>query len=146
MRDVVDGIEEFPHSEEAAQRLSRRTHSTDPAGDRIVDPDLFAGSCAEVTAFVAAAMPAALSIGGKTSFTAHSRHGGRIRSRQGCMAVGSPASASSTALRVKASDSPASSAAAVSLFLLRAPARATGGVARPALSNAVRAPAPAVLV
>jgi hypothetical protein len=30
MREVVDGINGIPHSEEAAQRLSRRTHSADP--------------------------------------------------------------------------------------------------------------------
>jgi hypothetical protein len=31
MREVFDGINGIPHSEEAAQRLSRRTHSADPA-------------------------------------------------------------------------------------------------------------------
>jgi hypothetical protein len=30
-RDVVDSINRISHSEEAAQRLSRRTHGTDPA-------------------------------------------------------------------------------------------------------------------
>jgi hypothetical protein len=30
MREVVDGINGIRHSEEAAQRLSRRTHSADP--------------------------------------------------------------------------------------------------------------------
>src|SRR5207245_5916426 len=31
MREVFDVINGIPHSEEAAQRLSRRTHSADPA-------------------------------------------------------------------------------------------------------------------
>lgn len=52
---------------------------------------------AEVTAFIAAAMSAALSIGGKTNFTTRSRHGGRMRSMQSRNAVGSPTSAASTA-------------------------------------------------
>src|ERR1700738_1094426 len=30
MREAFDGINGIPHSEEAAQRLSRRTHSADP--------------------------------------------------------------------------------------------------------------------
>src|SRR5271165_5691427 len=32
MRYVIDRINPIPHSEEAAQRLSRRTHRVDPAG------------------------------------------------------------------------------------------------------------------
>ena len=44
-----------------------------------------------------------------------------MRSMQSRSAVGSPAGANSTALRVKASDSPSSSTAAASVFLLREP-------------------------
>ena len=54
---------------------------------------------------------AALSIGGKANLTMRSRQGGRMRSRQSRSAVGSPTSASSTALRVNASASPARNAA-----------------------------------
>ena len=50
-----------------------------------------------------------------------SRQGARSRSMQSRMAVGSSASASSTALRVKASDSPASQAATASVALFREP-------------------------
>src|SRR5260221_8083651 len=42
---------------------------------------------AEVTAFIAPAMSAALSIGGRANFTVRLRHGGRIRSRQSRIAV-----------------------------------------------------------
>jgi hypothetical protein len=62
-----------------------------------------------------------LSIGGKANFTERSRRGGRMRSRQRRIAVGSPAKASSTALRVNALDSPASNAAAASVAFLREP-------------------------
>jgi hypothetical protein len=30
MREATDGIKKRPHPEEAAQRLSRRTHGADP--------------------------------------------------------------------------------------------------------------------
>src|SRR6266436_5436407 len=37
MRCVVDGIKQMPHPEEAAKRLSRRTHRPDPSrGDELV--------------------------------------------------------------------------------------------------------------
>ena len=49
-------------------------------------------------------------------------------SRQSRSAVGSPASASSTALRVNASASPSSSTAAASVFLLREPYRRPVGL------------------
>src|SRR6516164_4759902 len=78
---------------------------------------------AEVTAFIAAAISLAFSIDGSVNLTGRSRHGGKMRSMQSRNAVGSPARASSTALRVKASDSPSSSTAAVSVFLLRQPYR-----------------------
>src|SRR6202011_1828086 len=100
---------------------------------------------AEVTAFIAGAMSAALSIGGSWNLTVRSRHGAKMRSRQSRIAVGSPASASSTALRVKASDSPSSSAAATLVALLREPIRRPAGFPDRPFSN-VRAPAPTVLV
>src|SRR5467141_2385309 len=34
MRDAIDGIKKIPHPEEAAERLSRRTHRADPAHAR----------------------------------------------------------------------------------------------------------------
>jgi hypothetical protein len=77
----------------------------------------------EVTAFIAPAISAALSIGGGANFTVRSQHGGRIRSRQSRIAVGSPTRARSMALRVRASDSPSSSAAAAMDSLLRQPVR-----------------------
>jgi hypothetical protein len=48
---------------------------------------------AAVTAFIAGAISAGLSIDGRTRLTARSRHGGKIPSRQSRIAVGSPASA-----------------------------------------------------
>jgi hypothetical protein len=77
----------------------------------------------------------ALSIGGNANFTVRSRQGRRMRSRQSRIAVGSPARASSTALRVNASDSPASNAAAASVALLREPLCRPGLPDRP-FSNA----------
>src|SRR6202040_3973243 len=68
------------------------------------------------------------SIGGSANFTARSRQAGRIRSRQSRNAVGSPSSASSTALRVKASAPPASRAAAASVVLLQEPTRRPAGL------------------
>src|SRR5208282_2994578 len=64
------------------------------------------GKCRGDRLPIAAAMSAALSIGDSANLTARSRQGGRMRSRQSLSAVGSPASANSTALRVKASASP----------------------------------------
>jgi hypothetical protein len=90
---------------------------------------------AEVTAFITAAISAALSIGGSTNLTARSRQAGRTRSMQSLIAVGSPLNASSTALRVKASDSPASSAAAASVVLLQDPVRRRAGLPDRPLSN-----------
>src|SRR5260370_23996617 len=90
---------------------------------------------AEVTAFIAAAISAALSIGGNAKLTVRSRQAGRTRSMQSLIAVGSPPSASSTALRVKVSDSPASSAAAASVVLLREPVRPPAGLPDRPLSN-----------
>ena len=57
-------------------------------------------------ACIAAEISSVFSIGGKVNLTARSRHGGRIRSMQSRIAVGSPASASSTAARVRASAPP----------------------------------------
>src|SRR5271169_4254451 len=54
---------------------------------------------------------------------------------QSRIAVGSPPSASSTALRVNASDSPASSAAAASVVLLQEPVRRPAGLPDRPLSN-----------
>ena len=105
-----------------------------------------AAASAEVTAFIAAETSAAFSIGGNSNLTARSRHGGKMRSMQSRSAVGSPASASSTALRVKASDSPSSSTAAASVFLLRAPTGRPAGCPTGPLQMAARAPAPAVKV
>ena len=74
----------------------------DKSVDHRPDRRRFAGgvitppASAEVTAFIAPAMSAALSIAGKTNLT--------VRSRQSRMAVGSPTRASS-ALRVNASAS-----------------------------------------
>jgi hypothetical protein len=65
----------------------------------------------------------ALWIGGKANFTVRSRQGRKMRSRQSRIAVGSLKRASSTPLRVNASDSPASNAAAASVALLREPIR-----------------------
>jgi hypothetical protein len=59
---------------------------------------------AEVTAFIAGPISAALSIGGNSNLTVRSRQGGRTRSMQSRIAVGSPARASSTVLLVKTSD------------------------------------------
>ena len=57
-------------------------------------------------------MSAALSIGGRASSTERSRRGATVRSRQSRKAVGSPARASSTALRLNAVASPSSSSCA----------------------------------
>ncbi|HYZ40788.1 MAG TPA: hypothetical protein VE687_09195 [Stellaceae bacterium] len=59
-----------------------------PASPGVIWPP----ASAAVTAFIAAAMSAALSIGGNANLTVRSRHGGRRRSRQSRIAVGSPAS------------------------------------------------------
>jgi hypothetical protein len=88
---------------------------------------------AAVTAFMARAISAALSIGGSANLTARSRQGGRMRSIQSRIAVGSPASAISTARRVKPSASPSSSTAAASVLLVARAGRAAGRVARPPL-------------
>ena len=98
-----------------------------------------------MTAFIAAAMSAALSIGGKANLTMRSRHGGRMRSRQsrsaptgqarGLKVHGSPINASSTAMRVNASASPASSAAAAIVVLLRQPTRRPSGLPDRPFSN-----------
>ena len=37
MREVVDGVTGIPHPEEAAERLSRRTHGADPASRQFPD-------------------------------------------------------------------------------------------------------------
>ncbi|HXO91389.1 MAG TPA: hypothetical protein VN849_11435, partial [Stellaceae bacterium] len=88
-----------------------------------------------MTAFIAGAISAALSIGGKMNFTVRSRHGGRMRSMHRRNAVGSPPSASSTALLVKASDSPARNAAAAMVVLLRHPTRRPSGLPDRPFSN-----------
>jgi len=97
---------------------------------RLARRDLALAS-AEVTAFIARETswddnpqisPVSVpSIGGRRNLTVRSRRGGSTRSMQSRIAVGSPASAISTALRVKASDSPASSAAAASVPRRRPP-------------------------
>jgi len=69
----------------------------------------------------------------QTDLTVRSRHGGSTRSMLSRFAVGSPASAISTALRVNVPDSPASSAAAASVALLRETPSPATGVARSAL-------------
>src|SRR5207245_10278285 len=77
----------------------------------------------------------AASIGGRLNLTARPRHGGSTRSMQSRIAVGSPPSAISTALRVNASDSPASSAAAARVALLREPRRRPPGLPDRPFSN-----------
>jgi hypothetical protein len=67
-----------------------------------------------------------LPIGGNANFTVRSRQGGKMRSRQSRIAVGSPPRASSTALCVNASDSPARNAAAASVS--REPVRRPAGL------------------
>jgi hypothetical protein len=101
---------------------------------------------AAVTARIAAETSLTLSIGGKVNLTVRSRHGGKSRSMQSRMAVGSPASASSTALRVNASDSPASNAAAASVALLREPGRRPAGLPDRPFSNGRPRARPAVFV
>src|SRR4029077_17581555 len=82
----------------------------------------------------------AASIGGRVNLTVRSRHGGSTRSMQSRIAVGSPPSTISTALRVNASDSPASSAAAASVALLREPLRRPPGLPdRPSSNGRPRA-------
>ena len=110
----------------------------------------------EVTAFIAAAMSwafspralsrGALSIGGNANFTVRSRQGRRMRSRQSRIAVGSPTRASSTALRVNASDSRARNAAAASVALLREPVCRPAGLPDRPFSYGRPRPRPAVLV
>jgi len=75
------------------------------------------------------------SIGGRLNLMVRSRHGGSTRSIQSRIAVGSPASAISTALRVNASASPASSVAAASVVLLREPRRRPPGLPDRPFSN-----------
>lgn len=67
---------------------------------------------ASATALIAPRMSAALLIGGRDSSTERSRRGATVRSRQSRKAVGSPARASSTALRLSAVASPSSSSCA----------------------------------
>jgi hypothetical protein len=69
-----------------------------------------------------------------------------MRSRHSRIAVGSPARASLTALRVNASDSPARNAAAASVALLREPVQRPAGLPDRPSRKAARAPAPAVLI
>jgi hypothetical protein len=115
-------------------RLDRPDKGVDHRRDLPTSPGVMAPSAsAGVTAFIAAAISAGLSIVGSSNLTARSRHGGRMRSTQSRMAIGSSPSASSTTLRVKASDSPASSVAAAIVALLRQPGRRPGRIARPAL-------------
>jgi hypothetical protein len=72
-------------------RLDRPDKGVDPAAILSASPDVIApAASAEVTAFVAAAISEALSISASMKLTAGSRQGGRMRSRQGRMAVGSP--------------------------------------------------------
>jgi hypothetical protein len=112
-----------------------------PASPGVMTP----AASAAVTAFMARAMSAALSIGGSANLTERSRQGGRMRSIQSRIAVGSPASAISTARRVKPSASPSSSTAAASVFLLRAPAgRPAGWPDRP-FANGRPVPAPVLV-
>jgi hypothetical protein len=95
-------------------RLDRRrtnvstTAAIVPASPGVITPP----ASAEVTAFIAVAMSwafsprglsrGALSIGGNANLTVRSRQGGKMRSRQSRIAVGSPTRASSTTLRVSA--------------------------------------------
>jgi hypothetical protein len=67
---------------------------------------------ASATTFIAPRMSAALLIGGRESSTGRSRRGATVRSRQSRNAVGSPARASSTALRLSAVASPSSNSCA----------------------------------
>ena len=100
---------------------------------------------AEVTAFIAAAMPwtfspPALSRGSTLDRRQGELHhavaaGRQERSRQSRNAVGSPTKANSTALRAKVSASPASSAAAAIAVLLRQPTRRPSGLPDRPFSN-----------
>src|SRR6516164_5011105 len=76
-------------------------HIRDPL--RLAGCDDTAGERGGDRGIITAAISAAFSIGGNVNLTGRSRHGGTMRSMQSRNAVGSPASASSTALRVKAS-------------------------------------------
>ena len=128
-------------------RLDRPDKVSTTAAIVAASPGVIAPSAnAEVTAFIAAAISAALSIGGSANLTVRSRQAGRIRSRQSRIAVGSPTSASSTALRVKASDSPSSNAAAAMVVLLREPVRRPAGLPERPLSNGRPRTRPSVLV
>src|SRR6516165_2598441 len=101
------------------------------ASPGVISPRASAG----VTACTAAEISATFSIGGKVKLTVRSRHRGRIRSVQSRIGVGSPSRASSTALRIRASDSPTSSAAAASVALLREPVRRPAGLPDRPFSN-----------
>jgi hypothetical protein len=91
-------------------------------------------------------MSSVLSIGGKMNLTARSRHGGRIRSMQSRIAVGSSASASSTAVR-QSLGLPREQRCGGECRLVAEAGPPAGRVARPALlEQAARAPAPAVFV
>jgi len=102
------------------RRLARRDHARGECGG---------------DDFIAGAMSAALSIGGKTNFTVRSRHRGRMRSMHSRNAVGSPTSANSTALRVNASASPASSNRAARLTWSRQPRGRPAGLPDRPFSN-----------
>jgi hypothetical protein len=90
---------------------------------------------AAVTACIAAEMSSVLSIGGEVNLTARSRHGGRIRSMQSRIAVGSPASASSTAMRVRAADSPREKRCGGECRLIAEPSRRPAGLPDRPFSN-----------
>jgi hypothetical protein len=74
-------------------------------------------------------------MGGIVNSTARSRYGPTMRSRHSRNAAGSPASASSTALRVNASPSPASNSRAARLTWSRQPRGRPAGLPRPPLGK-----------
>src|SRR5205823_15085320 len=76
---------------------------------------------ASATAFIAPRISAALLVGGRESSTDRSRRGATVRSRQSRSAVGSPARASSTALRLSAVASPSSNSCAARVDRFIAP-------------------------
>jgi hypothetical protein len=94
------------------RRRFSKGRSGNPGGGRTGSRNTSAGliapsATAEVTAFIAGAIIAAISIGGGANLTVRSRQRGSLRSTQSRIAVGSLTSTSSTALRVGASDFPA---------------------------------------
>src|SRR5947209_7164594 len=102
---------------------------------------------ASATTFIAPRMSAALLIGGRESSTERSRRGATVRSRQSRNAVGSPARASSTALRLSAVASPSSNSCAARVDRLIEPrGRPPGFPDRPFANRRPRTLLPAIAV